>query len=31
MKRSFKPLEFEGIRNQLKLITSSMSGEEVCG
>lgn len=30
MKISFKPLEFEGIRNPLKPVTSSISGEEAC-
>lgn len=31
MKKCFKPLEFEGIRNQLKFFTSMISDEEVCG
>jgi hypothetical protein len=30
MKMSFKPLEFEGIRNLLIPVTSSISGEEPC-
>ncbi len=28
MKMGFKPLEFEGIRNPLKRVTSRITGEE---